>query len=84
MKLNQVYLLKESFGPPDKYIGAIVNNVQLEYGITVWSMTCVEYMHGDINNVPLVLECNKAALKSFWCVHRPYPSYYRPEMDVTD
>ena len=28
-KLNQVYLLKGVFGPPDGYLGANVNEVQL-------------------------------------------------------
>ena len=41
LKLNQVYLLKEGFGTPDRYLGANVNEVQLEYGRTVRCITCV-------------------------------------------
>ena len=74
LKLNQVYRLKEGFGPPDRYLGANVNKFQLEDGRTVWSMTCVEYLCGAIKNVDLILEGNKAYLKSFGGGHRPYPS----------
>ena len=41
LNLNQVYQLKEGFGPTDRYIGSNVDKVQLEYGRTFWSMTCV-------------------------------------------
>ena len=59
-------------------------NSNLEDGITVCSMTCFEYLCGAINNVYLILEGNKVALKSFGDVHRPYPSSYSPELDVTN
>ena len=29
LKLNQIYRLKEGFGPPDRYFGSNVDNVQL-------------------------------------------------------
>ena len=74
LNLNQVYLLKEVLGPPDRYLVTYVDKVQLEDGKTVCYMTCVEYLHGAIKNVYLILEGNKAALKSFGYVHRPYPS----------
>ena len=47
-------------------------------------MTCIEYLHGAIKNLYSILEGNKAALKSFGDVHRPYPSLYRLELYVTD
>ena len=78
LNLNQVHQLKEFFGSPDRYISANIDKVQLEYGITVWSITCVEYMIGATKNLNFILEGNKSALKSFGDVHRPYPSLYRP------
>ena len=78
LKLNQVYLLKECFGPPDIYLGDNFDKVKLYDGITVWSMTCVEYMRGDIKTMNLIREGNKAALKSFRDGHCLYPSSYRP------
>ena len=40
-------------------------------------------MCGYIKNVYFILEGNNAALKSFEDGHCPYPSSYRPELDVT-
>ena len=73
--------MKECFGPPDRYLGDNVDKVQLDYGRTVWYMTCIEYLCGAIKNVYLMLESNKAASKSFRGGHCPYPS---SELDVTD
>ena len=39
LKLNQVYRLKEGFGPPDRYLRGNVDKLQLEDGRTLWSMT---------------------------------------------
>jgi hypothetical protein len=49
--LNKVYRLKEGSGPPDRYLGANVEQVQLEDGSLAWSMTCVDYLRGAIENV---------------------------------
>ena len=84
LKLNKVYRLKEGFETPDRYLEAKVDKVQLEDERTFWSMTFVEYMYGVINNVDLILEVNKAALKSFGGGNRPYTSSYRPELDITN
>ena len=40
-KLNQVNWLKEVFWSPDRYLGANINKVQLDYVRTVWSMTFI-------------------------------------------
>ena len=55
LKLNQVYQLKEGFGPTYRYLDSNVDKVQVENRRTVWSMTCVEYMCGAIKNVDLIL-----------------------------
>ena len=74
LNLNQVYLLKEKFGPPDTYLGANVDKFQLEKGRTFWYMTCIEYLLGYIKKVDSILEENKTALKSFGDGHHPYSS----------
>ena len=51
LKFNQVYLLKKGFRPPDRYLGGNLDKFQLEDGRTVWSMICIEYLCGAINNV---------------------------------
>ena len=47
-------------------------------------MNCVEYLCGAIKNIDSILEGNKADLKSFRAGNSPYPSTYRPELDVTN
>ena len=78
LKLNHVYRLQEGFCPKDRYLGGNVNKVKLDYGRTVWSMTCIEYLRGDIKNIDSILEGNKEALKSSGDGHRTYPPSYRP------
>ena len=55
LKLNQFYQFKEGFGPPYRYLGDNINKFQFKDGRTVWSMTCGEYLQGDINNVDSIL-----------------------------
>ena len=60
-----------------------MEKVQLQDGTVTWSMNCVEYLRGAISNVDnLLKECN-SSLKTYGDGKRPYPSAYRPEMDVT-
>ena len=77
LKHNQIYRPKEGFGPPDRYLGANVDKVQLEDGRTVWSMTCVEYLSRAIKNINLMIEGNKSALYSFRDGTCPYHSSHR-------
>ena len=84
MKLiRQEYRLKDGAGPPDRYLGANVEKVQLGDGSTAWSMTCIDYLKGAIENVGRTLKESKTALKNFGDGKRPFPSSYRPELDVT-
>ena len=74
LKLNQVYGLKEGFGPPSIYLRDNVDKFKLEYGRNVWYMARIEYLRGDIKKVDSILEGDKAALKSFRDGNFPYPS----------
>ena len=47
-------------------------------------MACVDYIKGAIRNVNDMLEKDKVAMKMFGDGHIPYPSSYRPEMDVSE
>ena len=54
--LNHTYRLKEeSVGPPKRYLGANVENEHMENGKECWSMRCVYYLQGGINNVDDIL-----------------------------
>ena len=84
MKLiNSIYRLKDGVGPPDRYLGGTMEKVQLQDGSVAWSMDCVEYLKGAISNVDNLLKESNSSLKAYGDGKRPYPSSYRPEMDVT-
>ena len=82
--LSSFYRLKDGVGSPSRYLGANIEKVQLEDGREVWSMTCVDYIKGAIKSVNDMLEKDNVALKMFGDGHRPYPSSYRPELDVSE
>ena len=82
-RLNNIYRLKDGVGSPKRYLGANVDKVQLRDGRTAWSMSCIDYLKGAVKNVDDMLGEDKAALKSFGDGHRPYPSAYRPEIEVS-
>ena len=82
-QINLIYRLKEGAGPPDRYLGGTMEKVQLQDGSIAWSMNCVEYLKGAISNVDNLLKESNSSLKAYGDGKRPYPSSYRPEMDVT-
>ena len=61
--LNITYWLMEGFGPPDRYLGANVEKVQLKDGRVVCSTNCVDYLKNTIENVDNSLGVDKAALR---------------------
>ena len=81
--LNMIYRLKECFGPPDQYLGAIVDKVQLEDGQVVCYTNCVDYLKSVINNVDNSLLVDKMALNNDGYEHRTYSSSFRSGSYVT-
>jgi Reverse transcriptase (RNA-dependent DNA polymerase) len=84
-KLMQLYRLKpESIGPPKRYLGATIEQVQLCDGRSVWSMSAAEYIHNAVNVVNErkskegVKGLNRRQRK------RPYHHNYKPEIDVSE
>ena len=49
--LNMIYRLQEGFGPPERYLGANIEKVNLKDGQVVWSTNCVGYLKRAIGNV---------------------------------
>ena len=89
-EIEKIYRLKEgSVGEPDRYLGANIDKVQLEDGGIVWSMTSMtskEYLTNAIKNLEDTLEKDGVSpLKVFGkkSGERPFPSNYRPELDVS-
>ena len=62
MKLLSFYWLKDGVGSPSRYLGANIEQVQLEDSKEVWSMTCVDYIKGAIRNINDMLEKDKVQL----------------------
>ena len=62
--LNMIYRLKEDFGPPDQYLGANVEKVQLADERVVWSTNCVDYLKRSIDNINNSLGVDKKALNN--------------------
>ena len=80
VKLGQAYRLKDSVGPPDRYLGGNIEKVQTDDGSVAWSLSCYDYLN---NTVKQVQDEKNLSLKQFGTGLRPYPSNYRPEVDVT-
>ena len=55
----------------------------MEDGRVFWSINCVDYLNGTIENVNNTLGVNKTLTKNDVDVHRPYPYSFRPYSDVT-
>lgn len=85
-QVNEVYRLKDGYGRPDRYLGANIERVELsESGDILWSATCRDYVHSAIKNLEETLEAEGKSLKSYSrkSQDRPFPSHYKPEVDVS-
>ena len=81
--LNMIYWLNEGFGPPDQFLGANFDKVQLKDGRVIWSTNCVDYLKSAIENVDNSLGVDKTALKNYGYGNRPQLYIFSPELDVT-
>ena len=86
-ELGQMYELKpESVKPPDIYLGANIEKIQLPDGRVEWGMTSRTYVKNAIKIVESLLaedyEGENARLKT--TARNPFPSGYKPELDVTN
>jgi hypothetical protein len=82
--------LKEQFhmsaiGRPDRYLGANIKKVYIPgdpSGREHWAITSQSYVRNAVNNVREMLQSEGYDLKT--TAKTPFPSNYRPEIDVTD
>ena len=82
-ELNMIYQLKDGFGPPDRYLNANVEKVQLKDGRVIWSTNCLNCLNSAIENVDNLILVDKTALNNYGNGHRPYSSIFSLELDVT-
>jgi hypothetical protein len=83
-ELGKMYELKpESVHVPDIYLGADMEMVQLPNGKVEWAIGSKTYVKNAVKVVEaLIAECNpEAKLKT--TARNPFPSGYKPELDVT-
>ena len=84
--LKEKYRLKNDSEPPDRYLGANTDKVQLSDGDIAWSMSSYDYISNAIKNLELMLEKEKTRpLRTYGkrSGERPFPVTYRPEIDVS-
>ena len=76
------FTIKEkSIGPPSQYLGNKVSQVTLENGVQCWCFSSSQYIQNSIQNVEDYLL--KQGEKGLPRAKSPWPSNYRPEIDVS-
>ena len=85
-RLAEVYRLKDSsVGEPNRYLRDEIEKVHMDDSSVSWSMTSREYVTNAIRNLEDTLACDGTQpLKILGKKSggRPFPSNYRPELDV--
>jgi hypothetical protein len=72
-------------GPPERYLGANIERVQIpddRTGQEYWSMSSYGYVKSAVTNVKQLLADEGRFLKT--TAKTPFPSGYRPEIDMSD
>jgi hypothetical protein len=83
-KLKQQFQMS-AIGRPDRYLGANIKRVYIPgdpSGREHWAITSQSYVRNAVNNVREMLQSEGYDLKT--TAKTPFPSNYRPEIDVTD
>ena len=70
-----------SIGPPTQYLGNKVSSVELANGAKCWSFSSSQYIQNAVRNVEEYLAKSGEKLPSR--VKSPWPSNYRPEIDIS-
>jgi hypothetical protein len=73
---------KESIGDPDIYLGSKLRKVTMPNGVEAWMISPTKYIREAIKSVERHLE-KEYGSKLPKRVSGPFPTGYRPEMDIT-
>jgi hypothetical protein len=73
-----------SIKPPEIYLGANVAKIQLPDGLEVWSTSPKTYVKNSIQAVERLLEEDGEGYVLKSNARNPFPTGYKPEIDVTD
>ena len=83
-ELGKFYELKpESVREPNIYLGADMENVQLPSGKVEWAMGSKSYVKNAVKVVEALIAEDDPEAKLKSTARNPFPSGYKPELDVT-
>jgi Reverse transcriptase (RNA-dependent DNA polymerase) len=83
-QLSELYELKpESVKEPDLYLGANIEKIQVKDGRTVYGMSSRTYVKNSVKVVEALLREDDPDAKLKSTAKNPFPSGYKPELDVT-
>jgi hypothetical protein len=84
-EITEYFKAKEgSIKPPEIYLGADVSTMQLPDGREVWTTSPKSYVKNSILMVERLLEEDGDGYTLKSNVKNPFPTGYKPELDVTD
>ena len=84
LELGKLYELKpESVKEPDIYLGANMEKVQLPNGRVEWAMGSKAFIKNAIKVVEALIAKDDPEAKLKTTARNPFPSGYKPELDVT-
>ena len=82
--IQESYELKKgSVKPPDIYLGATIEKTETKDGVPCWAMSSETYVRNAIKIVELLLREDGDEKRLRATAKTPFPSGYRPEIDIT-
>ena len=84
MRLTIIIIKPGSRDAPERYLGADVAKVQTGGGQEVWSTSSKSYVQNAVKIVENLLKEDGLELRSPAKTKNPFPTNYRPEIDVTE
>ena len=82
--IGKMYELKpESVKEPDIYLGANIERTQLPNGKSEWGMSSRTYVKNALKVVEALLREDDPEAKLKSSARNPFPSGYKPELDIT-
>ena len=84
-KITQFFTAKEgSMKPPEIYLGANISRIQTPDGHEIWATSPGTYVKNSIQAIKRLLKEDGKGYVLKSNVKNPFPTGYKPEIDVTD
>jgi hypothetical protein len=83
-RIGDTYEIKEgSAGPPTAYLGAQIYQHSLPDGRSAWAMSCEKYVRNAVRTVEELLREDDEGFHLKSTASVPFPTSYKPELDVS-